>query len=228
MKRLFILAVLFSSAPVLAVDGMAILQRDCAVCHSLTGPAAQTLKDAWSRKGPDLFYAGNKYRAEWMTAWLQKPQAIRPAGLNYGEHLKAGVKGDEVDTATLPLHPVLAKADAVAVTAELMKLKPHDDLISKEKLESGSISKQMGEMAFDKFYGCLACHQIEPEFGGFSGPELYTAAQRLQPEFMASLIRSPQAWNPKSWMPNKQLTDMGIQKMVRYLDVIGKESANAK
>ncbi len=74
----------------------------------------------------------------------------------------------------------------MAVADELMKLKPHDDLIAKEKIESGTISKQMGEMAFDKFMGCMACHFIEPEYGGFSGPELYTAAKRLQPEYIAS------------------------------------------
>ncbi len=51
-----------------------MLQKDCASCHNLTGPAPQTLQALWDRKGPDLFYAGNKYRQEWLVAWLQKPR----------------------------------------------------------------------------------------------------------------------------------------------------------
>lgn len=223
-----LIALLGGTATVWAAEGTAILNKDCVGCHNLTGPAAATLKEAWGRKGPDLFYAGNKYRAAWMSEWLTKPQTIRPAGVFYGDHIRPGAKSDEIVAASLPPHPALSAADAAAVTAELMKLKPHDDLIAREKLEPGSISKTMGEMAFDKFFGCMACHLIEPEYGGVSGPELYTAAQRLQPEYIASYTRSPQAWNPKSWMPNKQLTDSAIQKMVRYLDVLNKESGNGK
>jgi mono/diheme cytochrome c family protein len=226
MQRIVLAALLGLSGTAFAVEGM--LQKDCASCHNIAGPVAQTLKEAFAKKGPDLFYAGNKYRQEWLASWLQKPARIRPAGMYYGDHIKAGAKSDEVDASTLAAHVALSKVDAVAVAAQLMKLKPHDDLIAKEKTEPGTITKQMGEMNFDKFQGCMACHLIEPEYGGFSGPELYTAAKRLQPEFMASYIRNPQAWEPKSWMPNKEVSDGGIQKLVRYLELLGKESANAQ
>ena len=211
-----------------ASDGMAILQKDCASCHNITGPEPQTLQALWDRKGPDLFYAGNKYREQWLVTWLQKPQRIRPAGEFYGKHIKPGAKSDEVDAATLENHVTLSKDDAVAAASALMKLKPHDDLIAKEKIEPGTVSKQMGEMAFDKFLGCMACHFIEPDYGGFSGPEIYTAGQRLQPEFIASYIRNPQAWDPKIWMPNKHLSEMNIQKMVHYLELLAKENGNDK
>jgi mono/diheme cytochrome c family protein len=225
MYRIVLAFLLVTSGNALA-EGM--LQKDCASCHNITGPAAQTLKEAFAKKGPDLFYAGNKYRQEWLVSWLQKPERIRPAGMYYSDHIKPGAKSDEIDPSTLTSHIALSKADAATAAAELIRLKPHDDLIAKEKIEAGTISKQMGEMAFDKFLGCIACHLIEPEYGGFSGPELYTAAQRLQPEFIASFIRSPQAWEPKSWMPNKHLSDGNIQKMVSYLQVLSKETANAK
>jgi mono/diheme cytochrome c family protein len=225
MRRVVLVTLLFLSGNLLA-EGM--LQKECSSCHNLTGPAAQTLKEAFAKKGPDLFYAGNKYRQEWLVSWLQKPERIRPAGMYYGNHIKPGAKSDEIDPATLKDHDALSKADATAVAAELMKLKPHDDLIAKEKIEPGSIIKQMGEMNFDKFWGCMACHLIEPEYGGLSGPELYTAGKRLQPEFIASFIRNPQAWEPKTWMPNKQVSEGSIQKFVQYLDLLSKETANAK
>lgn len=208
-------------------DGVT-LQKDCVSCHDIKGPAATTLKAMLEKKGPDLFYAGNKFRQEWLVSWLQKPQRIRPAGVFYGDHIKPGAKNDEIEQASLKDHVALSAADAASVAAELMKLKPHDDLIAKEKIEPGTISKQMGEMNFDKFWGCMACHQIEPEYGGNSGPELYTAAARLQPEFIASFIRNPQAWQPKTWMPNKDVSDSSLQKLVHYLQTLGQEAANAK
>ena len=226
MKRLALIASLAFSSYAFA-DGIS-LQKDCASCHNLTGPAPQTLQALWNRKGPDLFYAGNKYRQEWLVSWLQNPVRIRPAGMFYGNHIKPGAKSDEIDVTTLKDHVILSKGDASAVAAELMKLKPHDDLIAKERIEPGSISTQMGEMNFDKFQGCMACHLIEPKYGGLSGPEVYTAGTRLQPEFIASYIRSPQAWDPKIWMPNKHVSDSSIQKLVQYLEALGKESANAK
>lgn len=211
-----------------AADGADILQKQCVSCHNLKGPAPQTLQALWSRKGPDLFYAGNKYRKEWLVAWLQKPQRIRPAGEFYEDHIKPGPKGDGVDASTLSDHAALSGGDAEAVAAELMKLRPHDDLIAREKIGDGTVSRQMGEMAFDKFLGCLACHRIEPDYGGLSGPEMYTAGRRLQPEFIASYIRSPQAWDPKIWMPDKHVTDANIQKLVHYLQLLSKEGGNDK
>ena len=211
-----------------ADEGSASLTQRCAGCHNLTGPAPQSLKELWARKAPDLFYAGNKYRAEWLAAWLQKPTRIRVAGEFYADHIRSGAKSDEVDPTTLEPHPALSAADADTVTQALLRLKPRDDLIAAEKIEPGSISKSMGEMAFDKFLGCMACHEIEPGFGGASGPELYTAARRLQPGFIASYIRNPQAWDPRIWMPNKRLSDPNIQKMVQYLSELAKEQGDAK
>jgi cytochrome c551/c552 len=228
MQKLIIVALLGIASPALAEDGAAILQKDCVSCHNLAGPAPQTLKELWNIKGPNLAYAGNKYRKEWLVRWLQAPRQIRPAGEFYGNHIKIGDKHDEVDASTLKPHMALSKSDAVAVAAELMKLKQHDDLIAKEKIVPGKGTKMMDEMMFDKFLGCMACHQIEPDFGGMSGPEVYTAAERLQPEFIASFIRSPQAWEPKTWMPNKHVSDSSIQKLGYYFEEIATGASNAK
>jgi mono/diheme cytochrome c family protein len=222
------LLLLAASAARGAEDGGAILASRCANCHDLKGPAPSTLKGLWARKGPDLFYAGNKYRQEWLAAWLRKPQRIRPAGEFYEDHIKVGAKSDEIDPATLADHPALDGDEAAAVAAALMRLAPNAALIEAEKIEPGTLSKSMGEMVFDKFLGCLACHQVEAGYGGLSGPELYTASRRLQPQFIASYVRNPQAWDPKIWMPNKHVTDANIVKLVRYLEGLGKESGDAK
>lgn len=226
MKVIIFAALLAISGSALAESGD--LLQECSTCHNITGPVAKTLKEAFEKKGPDLSYAGNKYRKEWLISWLQKPSRIRPTGMYYGDHIKPGVKSDEVDTATLTEHIALSQAEATSTATALMKLKPHNNLIAREKIEPGTVSSETGEMVFDKFLGCLACHLIEPGYGGRSGPELYTVAKRLQPEFIASFIRNPQAWELKSWMPNKHVAETLIPKLVYYFDVLSKESQNAK
>jgi len=205
-------------------DGATILKKRCASCHTLQGPAASTLAALWQRKGPDLFYAGNKYRPAWVEAWLQNPKRIRPAGMFYMDHIKSGPKRDLVDKSTLSKHMKLNAAEAKAVATALAGLKTNNALIKQEKYDAGAASGSLGEMMFDKIYGCTACHEIEPGYGGVTGPEIYTAGKRLTPEFMLSYIRSPQAWDPKIWMPNKHVPESNIQTLVNYIIDLSKEN----
>ncbi|KAF0191232.1 MAG: cytochrome C class I [Gammaproteobacteria bacterium] len=207
----------------IAADGEQLLTSQCAGCHNLTGPAPATLQALRDRKGPDLFYAGNKYKAAWVEQWLQKPQSIRPAGMFYGAHIKPGPKGDEIDAATLTQHPALKADEAQAVTAALMQRKAGSELIAPGAYTPGTISLSTGEMMFDKFRGCLACHEIEPGYGGRSGPEVYTAGARLQEDYLISYLRSPQAWDPKTFMPNKHLSGADLQKFVHYMRLLSEE-----
>ncbi|MFQ5329896.1 MAG: cytochrome C [Thermodesulfobacteriota bacterium] len=211
------------ASTVLAASGKAILEAKCSGCHSLTGPAPTTLKGMWERKGPDLFYAGNKYKSEWLESWLQKPKRIRPAGMFYANHLKSGEERDLVDTATLKPHTALSAKEAKAVSTVLATFKAKSELIRTGEYKPGKISMSMGEMLFDKFRGCLACHQIEPDYGGFSAPEVYTAGERLQEDYLLSYMRNPKAWDPKAVMPSDYIRERDLQKFVHYLRGLAKE-----
>jgi mono/diheme cytochrome c family protein len=206
-----------------AADGEAILAQKCAGCHDLTGPAPTTLKALLARKGPDLFYAGDKYREEWVAEWLHAPTRIRPAGMFYAEHVKATDKWDVVDEATLKPHPKLPEDEAKAVAAALMTRKAKSALVDQAKVEKVKLSTVMGDLMFDKFKGCIACHRSGPDYGGASGPELYTAAERLRPEYMWAYMHDPQAFDPKIWMPNMHLSATDLNKLVRYLEMIAAE-----
>lgn len=214
--------VLLAPSVATAADGDAMLQAQCAGCHDLTGPAPTTLKGVWERKGPDLFYAGNKFRAEWLTRWLQKPVRIRPTGVFYGNHIKTTDSWDAVNEHTLKPHMALSAADARAVTAALMQKKALSHLTEKVAVQSVSLSMIMGDLLFEKAKGCIACHQSGVDYGGLSCPELHTAFDRLQPEYIYSFMKNPQAWDPKIWMPNLNLSDAHLNKLVRYLEMIGK------
>lgn len=229
MKYLLLsLAALLASSAVLADEGEAILEEQCASCHALKGPAAQTVEELWQRKGPDLFYAGSKYNREWLEKWLLKPRRLRPAGYHYMQHIKPGKKRDMIDVSTLQPHPSLSAKAAREATEALMKLKAPASLVSAGAFKGGSISISFGEMVFDKFNGCMACHQIEPDYGGLSGPEVYTAAKRYQADYLVSFISDPQAWNPKAPMPNKHVAAANIQKLVQYLQALAKENWDEK
>lgn len=204
-------------------DAKELLSTQCAQCHNLTGPAPDTLEALQNRKGPDLFYSGNKYKHDWLVAWLQSPTRIRPAGMYYGKHVTLTAKADQIDTAGLSAHPKLDKPTASSVADYLMTLKAKSELIKAGDYKPGSIPKSMGEMLFDKFRGCMACHEIEPGYGGLSGPEVYTAARRLQEDYLISYMRDPQAWDPRIFMPNKSLSDTDLQKLVHYLRALAKE-----
>ena len=209
-----------------ASDGKAILDKQCAGCHNLNGPAPTTLQGVWERKGPDLFYAGNKYKHDWIVNWLQNPVRIRPAGMYYGSHIKTGTDGtDVIDESGLVKHPKLSHNDAQSVADALMTFKAKGNLIKPGEYKPGSISVSMGDLMFDKFKGCIACHRIEADYGGASGPEVYTAANRLQEDYMISYMRDPQAWDPRIFMPARHLGEQDLQKFVRYFHALSKEQS---
>jgi cytochrome c2 len=220
---IFVVSLILPASGPAASSGEDVLEHQCSTCHNLTGPSPSTLEELWARKGPDLFYAGVKYKAQWLEHWLQKPDRIRPAGEFYADHARPGPKGDEIDTSTLSPHPALSAADAKAVTAALMQHKAKAELVKPGSYTPGTISKSSGEMLFDKFRGCLACHEIEPGYGGLSGPEVYTVADRLQEDYLVSYLHDPQAWDPKIFMPNRHLSDTDIQKFVDYFRLLSQE-----
>lgn len=195
----------------------------CAACHQLQPGDKADLEARAMRKGPPLYYAGNKFRKEWLVRWLQKPVRIRDAGDFPPHHVKTTDHGDVVDPATLNDHPALDAATAQRFAEWLMALTSKAELIKAESYTPGRVSKRMGAMNFTKFKGCGACHQDAADKGGLSGPELYTAWQRLQPGFIASYIRNPVAWEPVSLMPVKHLQTKQIDQIVDYLHVLSEE-----
>ena len=183
MKRTLLAASLgaaFAAGPALAADnpGTGILTAQCISCHAIAKPDNMTLDRLWTRKGPDLYYAGSKFNRAWLVKWMQEPVRVRPAGEFYTKHVKAGAKEDVVDESTLTAHVKLSKADAEAVADALMALTGPDGLVAKGAFKGDKVSMAMGAMFFSKLRGCAACHSAKPGSGGASGPELYTAGER--------------------------------------------------
>lgn len=213
------------SCQVNAEQGKDIAFAQCADCHAFeqVNYEQQTITERIERKAPPLFYAGNKFRRDWLVTWLQDPQRIRPAGYSPILHVVSGSNGDVVDEKTLPQHLKLNQQEAEAVADFLMTLTPYTSRLQESDYQPGDISWRMGNLNFGKFNGCDACHRDAPDYGGLSGPELYTAWQRLQPQFIASFIADPVAWDPHTLMPKNELNPAAVKKLADYLKVNGEE-----
>ncbi|CAI9085489.1 cytochrome C [Candidatus Methylacidiphilum fumarolicum] len=199
-----------------ADDGMQILQTQCSSCHAITKPTDNSLERLWTRKGPDLYYAGLKFQKEWLVKWLQQPTVIRPAGEFYFKHIKKGPNGDEIDVSSLSPHPKLSPNEAESVANALMSLKP-EGLIIPGKFKNEPVNPSIGAMFFGKLRGCSACHATKEGGGGLSGPELYDAGDRLQGDFIYSFIEDPQKFEPHIWMPKLELAEADLQRLSSYL-----------
>lgn len=191
----------------------------CADCHALERPADTGLDRLWSRKAPDLYYAGVKFRQEWLVAWLQKPGVLRPAGVMYRKLVKPGAGGtaDTIDPSQVPVHPALGADDAAAAAQALMALGTDLNLVEKGAYRNDPPNAMMAALLFNKLRGCSSCHAGKPGEGGLSGPELYSAGTRLQPDFVVAYIRDPQKFDPHVWMPKLGLIDADVQKLTSYL-----------
>src|SRR3569623_671981 len=143
-----------------------------------------------SRMGPDLWYAGSKFNADWLVTWLQDPKPIRPAGYPYFKTIKEGAEHDVPDLSKTAAHPKLTKISAESATAALMALKA-PELVPAGTFKGDTAGARMGALAFNKLRGCITCHQGENGQGGFSGPELTDAGTRLQPDFLAAYPINP-------------------------------------
>ncbi len=221
---------LIIAAPGVAVragDAEELVTTRCAVCHTLEAPdqSALTLQEKVGRKGPPLFYAGQKYQQEWLTGWLQKPRRITPSGGDFwANSVIVTDEGDEIDESKLVEHIALEQGEAQIVSDYLMSLVAYPQLTPDLDYTPAKVTMMLARKDFRKFKGCSGCHRDEPDFGGVTGPELYTAMDRLQPSYIVSYISDPIAWDPHTLMPRKNLNEASILKLMNYLNEIKEPS----
>ena len=163
----------------------------CNGCHYTDGPAKEkTIDDQLAKKGPELWYAGSKFQAPWLEAWLQDPQPIRPLAYN---SITDKNPGD---------HPKMAAADAATMTAYLMSLVSAD-------VEAGTVKAKRnpkGRLIFGKKMPCSGCHQSPDKkgnvSGGLTGPSLVGANTRLNPDWILAYMLKSDVFKPVKDMPN--------------------------
>ncbi|MBI3754250.1 MAG: c-type cytochrome [Deltaproteobacteria bacterium] len=171
-------------------DGKGIFaSKNCGSCHQIQGPATEkTFDDQLKKKGPELWYAGSKFKKEWLEEWLEKPTTIRL------------LKYNSVTEKNTEKHPALSKKEAEEVAGYLMTL------TAKEASAAGikeAVTPQ-GKNLFMKRYGCVGCHSIKAgarKVGGVSGPDLSDAGKRLKGDWVYAYLKEPKVFKPVKRMP---------------------------
>ncbi|MBL4907682.1 MAG: c-type cytochrome [Sneathiella sp.] len=222
LSPVLFLGFFLTTANVSAQTGAELVQEKCIACHSVS-PLKLTEPGRMEQKGPALGYAGTKYRRDWIVKWLQEPTRIRPGGMFAGNHTVVTDEGDFIDDKTLSEHITVSSEEAIGIADYLMTLTANPDLVTNGEYTPKKVSHKMAAMNFNKFKGCSSCHQDQEGIGGVSGPELYSAYTRLNPDFIVSFIRNPVAWDDISLMPHIELKDKEIYKLVHYLKLISGE-----
>ncbi len=190
-------ALLMSMAGVSKAGGADVFKsKGCAACHYTDGPAKEkTIADQLAKKGPELWYAGSKFRPGWLGAWLADPKPIRPYKYNSLTEKNAGG------------HPKLSGGDAGQVKDFLMGLTvkgvaaapPMKDI---KKIKGKKIK---GKLTFTKKQPCSGCHLYPARkkvTGGFTGPSLVNAVARLNPNWIQAYMENSKAFKPVKDMPN--------------------------
>jgi len=215
MKKIFHLLisgwVLYS--PILS-NASLIEEKKCAACHRLS-------KIENEKKGPDLFYAGNKFQSAWLEEYLQNPVILRRTGtINNPYFLKGELQN-------LRQHPILNKNDAVNITQELMAITlpgfPEEKM---NPLTKGQIAKT--KYQFERTFGCISCHQSlnlagKPR-GGISGPSLVNAGNRLKKNWVANWLKNPKIFSDKSRMPIYKMDDETRLRFTQFIMTFKKEN----
>ncbi|UCD12793.1 MAG: c-type cytochrome [Nitrospinaceae bacterium] len=207
----FLIARLAAAAQASPIDGMG-----CEACHRLSVDAPLE-----NRKAPDLFYAGDKLRKEWVERFLQRPVVLRKAGFFTAPGFLSG------DPGAGP-HLALGEADAKKAAGHLATLKLpglETGLVDEEPLSK--VGRVKAKILFERDYGCIACHEginlAGQARGGVSGPSLAGAGNRLKGDWIVHWLKTPERFIDKSRMPVYRLDAETLTRLTKYILSLKKE-----
>jgi len=164
--------------------------KKCGECHQTEGTAKEkTFEDKLKKKGPDLWFAGSKFKKEWLVEWMQNPQPIRTLEYN------------SIEKKNPANHPKLTKKESDDTTEYLLTLKSKD--VQEGVVQEGASNVQ-GKLAFEKKVSCFDCHKykkLNKVVGGLTGPSFIDAGKRLKADWVYAYLKNPDALIPVKRMP---------------------------
>jgi len=201
---------LWASPSLAQKEGEAIFKaKDCGSCHSISPPKFGSIEEKMNEKGPNLSYAGSKYKEEWLKKWLAKPENI-----HYTKYNTLSLKPDK--------HVAIPEKEAGEVAKYLSTLK--DAKVVSGAVSSGGLmggEKVKAKTLFDKKKACYACHTVKTTagklIGGRSGPDLSMAGERLNGDWVYSYLKAPDHFEPKGRSPVFALSDDEAKKIAAYV-----------
>jgi cytochrome c2/nitrate reductase cytochrome c-type subunit len=167
----------------------AVVERfRCLACHQAAGTGATLSTVA-------LDYAGSRFQPDYLRSYMREPSTVRV-------HL---------ETRMPRMH--LNDQEATTVVDHAARVLIHDALESWSQPDS--LAADRGRRLYDML-GCRGCHSIAGQ-GGYVGPDLSTAGNRLRPGWMQAWLRAPERWTPGTLQPNYGLSEADAQALAAYL-----------
>ena len=189
-----------------------ITKYGCTGCHTIGGEGSFGPDLTDNRAvGPNLKHIASKVSKEWAAKWIKNPHSFRPD--------TRMPRFYDVTNNSAPEDQKKVNAEVHAITHYLFAVStPPKDFVEAPKAGNAESGKALFLQK-----GCLACHahkEMAPE--GFPeevrdyakanyGPNLSNMAIKFQSAeqgqgWLANWIMSPEAYHPKSLMPNLQLS----------------------
>ena len=189
----------------------------CRECHRLSS------KEKQSEKGPDLFYAGDKFYKNWLNKFLQSPTVIREMNFFSGLDFLS-----ETANASEP-HVALTKEEAERVANFLMTLRlPNLEVGKVNKEPLSKVERAKTKILFERGFGCISCHRtlnlVGKVRGGVSGPSLVNSGLRLKPDWIFHWLKTPQKFMYEGRMPVFDLNEETTIRITKYILSIRKNS----
>jgi mono/diheme cytochrome c family protein len=168
-----------------------ILQKySCLKCHSVQGRGESV--------APDLTLVGSRLQRDWIKRFLNVPISRRP--LVEERMLKLFMAEDEINT----------------VIDYFVKILVDDSLNVPGGWRPTREAEERGGRLFWETYGCQSCHTVD-NLGGYIGPPLDGAGDRLQPGWILHWLLDPQKYIPDTIEPRSGMSMEEAMDVVAYL-----------
>ncbi|MBI4169081.1 MAG: c-type cytochrome [Acidobacteria bacterium] len=175
--------------------GVLVSEYRCLSCHQVGG-AGEDISTA------PLEAEGSRVRRDWLKRYLLLPITLRPV---LAERM-------------IPLRMPEAEA---AFMADFMDNVYRDNGIPDEIFPAGPPADQVerGRKLFFERYGCQACHMVGGK-GGYYGPLLDGAGERLRSGWIFWWLRGPQRWRADVREPDYGLDETDARDLAAYVGSI--------
>lgn len=186
-----------NSNPEITADvGRRIYQaQNCSGCHQSNADGQ------WKEVvAPDLLSVQSRINKDWLAKYIKQPHAIRPFGFHPGS-------GSRMPDFSL----------TETETENIIRFLYNEEGKNQTRVEAPSqfITHKM-EMLLDEKLPCIGCHSIGGE-GGKIAPDLASLSQRLNSDYLTSMVTNPSTAMPGTIMPKISMPQNLRNQLIAYL-----------
>ena len=170
--------------------GQIIKKYSCLKCHSINQTGGTI--------APDLSIVGSQLQEKWVKSYFKVPYSLRPTLEERMPNL------------------FIAEDEIEALSDYFFKVLISDSLSIENGWDSSAEAIARGQGLFREKYGCQSCHIVGGN-GGYVGPPLDKAGNRLTPGWIYHWLLNPQKYKPETLEPRAGLSEAEAKDLTAYL-----------